>query len=230
MLQLVYKMHRLLCVHTLYSKKTLTQRVVSKIPSLICVYTFYNKTNKNTKALFQKAQSYMCTYPLQRRKPIHKLSLPKDTVSHVYILYKRNQTITQRLIAKIPRLTGANTHYNYLNINKKSRFPKWPVLHVYIPSTTMRSLTQRIVAKIPSLTWVHTLYNNTNINTNYCSHNSQSSMWTYPQLKQNRRACCQKFQFYMFTYPIQQPKHKHKIYLQKNSPTCVHTIYSNTNF
>ena len=83
---------------------------------------------------------------------------------------------------------------------QKHLFPKCQVLHVYILSQP---------TNITSITCVHTLYNNTNINTN---------------------TCCQNYQSYMYTYPLQQQKRKHKESMPyMPSITCVHTLYSITN-
>ena len=84
----------------------------------------------------------------------------------------------------------------------KGFLPKFPELHVYIHSITRASSTQGHVAKIPSITFYHILYNNTRINTEVCYQNSQS---------------------YMYTYPLQQYKHKSKFWFSKFQVLHVYT-------
>ena len=99
------------CVHTLYNNTNKkTSRFVFKLPNL-CLYIPSTKKHKiNTKARFQIAQSYLCTYPLQQQKHNHSGSSPKCPVLNVYIPC----TISQ----------------------KNRKLSKYSVLHVYIPSTT----------------------------------------------------------------------------------------------
>ena len=61
------------------------------MPSLTCLHTLYKNININTKAHFQYAQSFMCTYPIQQQEHKHKRLLQKFPVLHVYI----PSTITQ---------------------------------------------------------------------------------------------------------------------------------------
>ena len=134
------------------------------------------------------------------------------------------------LVSKMPSLTCVHTLYNistirtkaccqntqsYMftypllqHIHKKYQIAKFPVLYAYIPYTPKKTPD----AKIPSLIYVHTLYTNIDINKNACFQNDKSYMFTYPlnQHRHKQKAICQYAQSYMCTYPIQQYKHKYK--------------------
>ena len=136
--------------------QTLTQRLDAKIPLLICVHTLYNNTNINIKSYFQISKSFMCKYPLQQHKHIHKGYLPNS----------QSYMCTYHLQQHIPK--------------HKCFVIKYQFVHNYIPSTTIKSLTLNHVAKMPSFTCVHTLYNNININKKAIFQNAHFYMYEYP--------------------------------------------------
>ena len=79
---------------------------------------------------------------------------------------------------------------------------------MHISYTPTKTKTLRLISKATSLTCVHTLYNSTNINTN---------------------TPYQIYQYYMYTYPLQQQNIKKIIIYKLPSLTCKHTLNKNTN-
>ena len=133
--------------------------------------------------------------PITTIVPIYRPTIPPSALTRTFPCQKPSSVPSlkpSKIQTTYPRQDPSAHPIQQHKHNHTFLLPKNPILHVYILYTPTQTYTQRFVAKMHSLTCVHNLYNNKNIST---------------------KTRCQNFQSYIYIYPLQQHKYKHKGFL-----------------